>query len=178
MRFKVWDPAVRVFHWSLVTAFAANALFVNTASALHLVLGYAIMALVALRILWGFAGRGHARFASFPVDLRAATGQAADIASGRTRVHLGHTPLGALMIYNMLFTLAVIALSGYGMTTLTFWGVRWVKTVHEAAVTWAEISVVVHIAAVLWESRRTRVNLPLAMLTGYKTVPEDARIEQ
>lgn len=178
MRFKVWDPLVRVFHWSLVGAFAANALIVNPSSNLHLVLGYAIVALLVLRIVWGFAGRGYARFASFPVDLRAATAQAGDMASGRTPVHLGHTPLGALMIYNILATLAVIALSGYGMTTLTFWGVRWVKTLHEMSVTWAEISVVLHIAAVIWESRRTRVNLPLAMITGYKTVPEGSRMSE
>lgn len=121
MRFKVWDPAVRIFHWSVVGAFGANALIVTTSSNLHLVLGYAIVALLALRIVWGFTGRGYARFASFPVDLRAATAQAGDMASGRTRVHLGHTPLGALMIYNILATLAVIALSGYGMTSMAFW---------------------------------------------------------
>lgn len=176
MRFKIWDPIVRVFHWSLVSAFAANALFVPTASSLHLVLGYLIVGLVGLRLIWGFAGRGYARFASFPPDLRAATEQAADIASGRRRVHLGHTPLGALMIYNILLTVAVIALSGWMMTTLTFWGVRWVKDLHEMAVTWAEMSVLLHVAAVLWESRRTGVNLPKAMVTGYKEVPEAARI--
>jgi cytochrome b len=62
------------------------------------------------------------------------------------------------------------------MTTLTFWGVRWVKDLHEMAVTWAEMSVLLHVAAVLWESRRTGVNLPKAMVTGYKEVPEAARI--
>ncbi|MGQ0563860.1 MAG: cytochrome b/b6 domain-containing protein [Gemmobacter sp.] len=178
MRYKVWDPAVRVFHWSLVAAFAANALFIATDSNLHLALGYTIVGLVALRVVWGFAGRGYARFASFPPDLRAATMQAADMASGRRTVHLGHTPLGSLMIYNILLALAVIAASGYAMTTSTFFGVRWIKDLHEASVSWAEISAVIHVAAVIWESRRTRVNLPLAMVTGYKEVPDGSRIQE
>ena len=169
---------MRVFHWSLVAAFAANALLVPTAAGLHLVLGYAIVALVALRIAWGFVGRGYARFSTFPVDPRAAAHQAADIVAGRRKVHLGHTPLGALMIYNLLLALAVIGLSGYLMTTMTFWGVRWVKNLHEASVTWAEVSVAVHIAAVIWESRRTGVNLPKAMVTGRKAVPEASLVEK
>ena len=44
--------------------------------------------------------------------------------------------------------------------------------------TWAEISVLVHVAAVIWESRRTGVNLPRAMVTGYKDIPEDALIAE
>lgn len=178
MKYKVWDPAVRIFHWSLVAGFAANAIFVATDSNLHLVLGYTIVGLVAFRILWGFAGRGYARFSTFPPDLRGATMQAAEMATGRKTVHLGHTPLGALMIYNILLALAVIAASGYAMTTSAFFGVRWVKDLHEISVTWAEISVVIHVAAVIWESRRTRVNLPLAMVTGYKDVPKDSKLHE
>lgn len=178
MNYKVWDPVVRVFHWSLVGAFTANALIVDSASRLHLVLGYSIVGLVGARIVWGFVGRGYARFASFPPDLRAATMQAAEIATGRRTVHLGHTPLGALMIYNILVALVVIAASGYAMKTPAFFGVRWVKELHEIAATWAEVSVLVHVAAVLWESRRTRVNLPLAMVTGYKSVPPESKIHE
>lgn len=178
MTYKVWDPLVRIFHWSLAASFAANALFVATSSTLHLVLGYAIAGLIAVRLVWGVVGRGYARFATFPPDLGAATMQAAEIATGRRTVHLGHTPLGALMIYNLLIALAVIAASGYAMTTATFFGLRWVKTVHEVAATWTEISVVIHVAAVIWESRRTRVNLPLAMITGYKDVPVDSTLHR
>ncbi len=98
MKYKIWDPLVRAFHWSLVAAFGANALFVATNSKLHLILGYAIVGLIALRIVWGFAGRGYARFATFLPNLRAVTLQAADIAAGRRTVHLGHTPLGALSV--------------------------------------------------------------------------------
>ncbi len=80
--------------------------------------------------------------------------------------------LGALMIYNLLATLIGIGVTGYMMTTIAFFGIDWVKEAHEILVTWAEISVVVHIAAVLFELRRLGVNLPKSMVTGYKTLPD------
>jgi len=49
--------------------------------------------------------------------------------------------------------------------------VRWVQEAHEALVVWAEISIVVHVLAVVVESRRLGVNLPKSMVTGYKTLP-------
>lgn len=168
---KVWDPAVRLFHWSLVGCFAANALFVDNDSKLHLWIGYVIISLVAFRLVWGVIGTRYARFSSFPPSASAALQQAQDMATGRKRLHVGHTPLGALMIYNLIATLTIIGLSGWLMTTDAFWGVEWPETLHEAAVLWAEISVVAHIAAVIYESKRIAVNLPLAMMTGYKDLP-------
>lgn len=172
---KVWDPFVRVFHWSLVLLFAANALFVDDDAPLHEQIGYAIAALVALRIVWGLVGPRHARFSDFPPSLRASKAQLSEIATGRRHIHLGHTPLGALMIYNLIATIAVISVSGWLMGTDAFWGTEWPEELHEAAVTWAEISVLAHIAAVIFESRRTGVNLPRAMVTGIKTVKDAGR---
>lgn len=169
---KVWDPAVRLFHWSLVIAFTANALILDDDSKLHQYVGYVVVGLVAFRVLWGFVGSRYARFNSFPPSVAGATEQLSDMATGRTKIHVGHTPLGALMIYNLLATLAIIGASGYLMTTDMFWGVEWPEEVHELSVAWAEFSVVLHIAAVLFESRRTKVNLPRAMMTGVKTVPD------
>jgi cytochrome b len=171
-RHYVWDPLVRLFHWSLVAAFAANALLTDPESRLHANIGYGVAALIGLRLVWGLVGSRHARFADFPPSAAGAMGQLADIATGRVRRHLGHSPLGALMIYNLLLALALIALTGWMMTTDAFWGVEWVEEAHEVLVTWAEISVVIHIAAVVLESLRTRVSLPKAMVTGYKEMPE------
>ncbi len=170
-RIKIWDPVVRIFHWSLVGGFAANALFVDSESNLHLMIGYAIIMLVAVRLVWGFVGSQYARFTSFPPSANDAMAQVQDMVTGRVTIHKGHTPLGALMIYNLLFTLAVIGLSGWLMTTDMFWGVEWPEELHEVAVSWAEFSVVLHIAAVIFESIRTHVNLPRAMVTGYKDIP-------
>ncbi|MDK3017564.1 cytochrome b/b6 domain-containing protein [Pseudodonghicola flavimaris] len=171
-RTRVWDPAVRLFHWSLVAGFAANALFVDEESKLHHWIGYFVVGLVVFRILWGLVGSRYARFSSFPPSLSGAVGQMTDIATHRTHPHVGHSPLGALMIYNLILTLLAIGLTGYLMTTDMFWGVEGPEELHEAFVTWAEISVVAHIAAVAFESRRTKVNLARAMITGYKDLPE------
>lgn len=169
---KVWDPAVRLFHWSLVIAFTANALILDDDSKLHQYVGYVMVGLITFRVLWGFVGTQYARFSSFPPSVAGSTEQLSDMATGRTKIHVGHTPLGALMIYNLLATLAIIGASGYLMTTDMFWGVEWPEEVHELSVAWAEFSVVLHIAAVLFESHRTKVNLPRAMMTGVKTVPD------
>ncbi|MBP0483055.1 cytochrome b/b6 domain-containing protein [Sagittula salina] len=176
-RHRVWDPLVRLFHWSLVALFIANAVFTDPESDLHRVLGYAVAALLALRLIWGFIGPATARFSHFLPTAAGVTRQLCDIATGRKRAHLGHTPLGALMIFNLLATLAGIAVTGYMMGTLVFFGIEWVEEAHEAFVTWAEISVVIHIAAVIWESYRTGVNLPRAMVTGVKHVPDGLQIE-
>jgi cytochrome b len=166
----VWDPFVRLFHWSLVGAFTANALLNDPEGKAHEVLGYAILALVVLRLVWGVVGTRHARFASFPPSLRGALGHLTDIATGRQHATLGHNPLGALMVYNLLLALLVISVSGHMMTMDAFWGLEWPEDLHEAAVTWAEVSVLAHVAGVIFESRRSGINLARAMVTGYKRV--------
>ncbi len=168
---KVWDPFVRIFHWSLLALMAANAFVLDDESKLHRWVGYTVAGLVVARIIWGFAGSRYARFSSFPPSARGVVEQLADIASGRKHIHIGHTPLGALMIYNLLASILVVCASGYLMTTDMFWGAEWPEELHEAAVAWVEISVVAHVAAVLFESVRTKVNLPRAMITGYKNIP-------
>ncbi|MDW4548637.1 cytochrome b/b6 domain-containing protein [Defluviimonas sp. D31] len=171
LKVKVWDPVVRIFHWSLVAGFTANAFFTDPEGETHEVIGLALLALVALRIGWGLVGSRHARFSDFRPSLGAAFGQLGEMATGRRRIHAGHSPLGALMIYNLIAVLIVIGVSGYAMTTYSYFGSKWLEDVHEIAVHWAELSVLAHVAAVVFESRRLGINLPKSMVTGYKTLP-------
>ncbi|MCF1710021.1 cytochrome b/b6 domain-containing protein [Tabrizicola sp. J26] len=169
---RVWDPFVRIFHWSVVGGFLANAIFTNPEKSLHHTIGLTVLGLVALRLVWGLIGPRHARFSDFPPNPAAAMDQMREMATGRRRIHLGHSPLGALMIYNLLLTLIAIGVTGYMQTTVAWFGVEWVEELHGAFVTWAEISVALHVLAVFTESRRLGVNLPRSMLTGYKSLPE------
>ena len=175
-KIKVWDPFVRVFHWAVVAGFAMNALIDDPESKLHEWIGYAILAMVGLRLIWGLIGTRHARFADFPPSVSAAVGQMTDIATGRKRAHVGHSPLGGLMIYNLILSLLAICGTGYMMTTDTFFGIAWVEEAHEILVAWAEVSVVFHIAAAIAESRRLGINLPKSMVTGYKEMLPGAEL--
>lgn len=172
-RLYVWDPLVRLFHWSLVAAFLANAFLTRPGKEVHELIGYGVAALIALRLVWGLIGPRHARFSDFPPSPSGAIGQLRQMTTGRREVHAGHSPLGALMIYNLLATLAAIALTGWMQTTVAYFGVDWVGKLHEALVTWAELSVAAHVVAVVLESRRLRVNLPKSMVTGYKDFVQD-----
>ena len=163
---KVWDLFVRVFHWSLVVAFLSDALVIDEESRLHELVGYVVLALLALRVMWGLIGPKRARFSSFPPSLGAARAHLRDIRSGNAKIHDSHNPIGALMIYNLMLTMVLISGTGYLATTAGFKNSEWVIDVHEVFVNWALISVVLHIAGVILESRRLGVNLVKSMVGG------------
>ncbi|WP_058264472.1 cytochrome b/b6 domain-containing protein [Thalassovita gelatinovora] len=167
---KVWDSVVRLTHWGVALGIVLNGVVINDESKLHTRIGYTVIALVVLRLIWGLIGSHHARFADFPPDPAASMDQLSDMVSGRKHIHLGHTPLGALMIYNLWASILMIGLSGYMMTTIRFWGVEWVEGMHEIFANWVYFSALLHVVAVILESRRIGVNLPLAMVTGVKSV--------
>ena len=62
---RVWDPVVRVFHWSLVVAFVVAWATGDEARDIHEITGYVIAGLLAVRLVWGVVGTTHARFTDF-----------------------------------------------------------------------------------------------------------------
>ncbi|MGB2123328.1 MAG: cytochrome b/b6 domain-containing protein, partial [Candidatus Puniceispirillaceae bacterium] len=65
-RLLVWDLPLRLFHWSLAAAVITNVVTANIGRMdLHERSGLTVLALVIFRVLWGFVGGHHARFANF-----------------------------------------------------------------------------------------------------------------
>jgi cytochrome b len=62
---RVWDPFVRIFHWSLVICVLVNYFVIDDGETIHQWLGYLASALVTARIVWGFVGPQYARFSDF-----------------------------------------------------------------------------------------------------------------
>ena len=62
---RVWDPFVRVFHWTLVVAYFVAFFTEDDLMTVHVWAGYVVGGLILLRILWGFVGTKHARFRDF-----------------------------------------------------------------------------------------------------------------
>ncbi|WP_374384861.1 cytochrome b/b6 domain-containing protein [Dongia sp.] len=168
---KIWDPLVRVFHWSLVASFAIAWLSAEDARDLHLWAGYAAASLIAFRLVWGIAGTRYARFSQFVRSPRAVAAYLRDIVSGREARYLGHNPAGAAMIMALILVMAGLCLTGWLYTTDAFWGEDWVEETHELLANILLGLVGLHILGVFVASFRHRENLVRAMLTGRKRAP-------
>lgn len=172
----VWDPLVRLIHWSLALAILLNGTIIEDESKAHELIGYTALALVGLRLVWAFIGPQHARFTAFPPSPRRAIHYVKAMIAGDRSVHLSHNPLGALMVYNIWLSVIAIGVTGYMMTTITFFGVDWVEELHEVIFGWLLFSVALHVGGVVFDTWRSGVHLVRAMITGRKTVPEGREI--
>lgn len=108
---QVWDWPLRAFHWLLATDLVA--LFVTPELGgnwmeWHKRAGYFALGLLSFRIVWGFVGGQHARFAGF---LRGPRAILAYVRGGLART-AGHNPLGALSVLAMLAALSFQAITG------------------------------------------------------------------
>ena len=165
---RVWDPLVRIFHWSLVAAFATAWLSAEESGHVHRLAGYVVLGLVGFRLVWGVVGSRHARFVDFVKGPGAVLRYIAEMRRGRPARHLGHNPAGGAMVIALLTLLAVISGTGYMLTTDAWWGVEWVEGLHEAAANLALVLVPLHVLGVVISSLVERQNLVLAMITGRK----------
>jgi cytochrome b len=186
-RTRIWDLPTRLFHWLLagcVIGSVVSAKIGGNALVWHFRLGYAILALLAFRLLWGMVGGHWSRFARFVYSpatlLRYLRGKARE----DEYLDVGHTPTGALSVFALLaILLAQVAtglvaddeiastgplikyVSGATSSIATSW--------HKGYGQWLIIGLVIlHIAAVVFYLVKKRQNLVGPMLSGDKPLPE------
>lgn len=167
----VWDPLVRILHWSLALFVLLNAAVLDDDGRAHEIVGYAALACVLLRLVWGVIGPPPARFSAFPPNPVAALRHLRELRRADRPLHLSHNPLGAIMAYNLWLTILALSITGIMMGSVRFFGVEWVEELHEAAFAWLMLSVALHVAGVMLETRLTGVPLLRAMIDGRKRLP-------
>ena len=165
---RVWDPLVRLFHWSLVGLFAFAYLTSEGWKSAHIVAGYFVGGLVIFRVLWGVVGTKNACFSSFVRGPAETLDYLRNAVTFRAPRYLGHNPAGGAMTVTLLGAIATIATTGYMMTTDAFWGVEWLEEVHVTTVYVTLGLIALHVAGVVLASIEHRENLVRAMFTGMK----------
>lgn len=191
----VWDPLVRIFHWTLVTAFTL-AYFTQEGpfeelldqmdeqwlQTIHIWAGYVIAGLLLFRLLWGFTGPRYARFSDFVRGPRETLRYVGEVLALRAPRYLGHNPAGGAMIIALLLSLTITVTTGlmlYGadkglgplaglLLNSSEAFTHTTKEIHEFFANLTLLLVVGHLVGVIWESLLHRENLAHAMITGRK----------
>lgn len=180
---KVWDLAVRLFHWG-VGALVAVAFLTSEEDEtipVHIRVGLLVLGAVVFRVAWGIWGTPYARFRAFVRAPREVLAYAREYIRGRPPLHVSHNPLGAVMVIALLATLLGTTLTGI----VTYAGPEWggalasslskreahaIKELHEALAGLLLVLVGIHVAGVVASSILERQNLVLGMITGRKRV--------
>ena len=184
---EVWDPLVRIFHWSLVTAFFVAYLTEDDFLSLHVWSGYVVGGLVLFRVLWGFIGTRHARFSDFVRPPSEAVAYLKDELGGRARRYIGHNPAGGAMVVALLLSLALTVFTGlvvYGggecagplaawLCDTPEWLAEAGEEVHEFFANLTLFLVALHVAGVIWASLLHHENLVAAMWHGRKRLEDE-----
>jgi cytochrome b len=182
---QVWDLPLRLFHWLLALAVAASIVTGEIGGNLidwHGRIGVFILGLLVFRIIWGFIGSTHARFASFfPTPAKVSA-----YLKGQWQ-GIGHNPLGALSVLALLGVLATLVGAGlFANDDIAFQGPLFtlvdkslsdkLSGLHETAFNVLAVLLVLHIAAIIFYARVKKHNLVVPMLTGKVAVPRDREV--
>ena len=110
----IWDLPLRLFHWGLAMSVMGAIMSAKLGVlVVHERFGLAVMALVGWRIIWGFIGGHHARFANFlrgPVAV--ITWLRGEIAGWHKIRGAGHSPLAGYAVMGLLMITWFMAFTG------------------------------------------------------------------
>jgi len=182
---RVWDLPTRLFHWAfaLVIAGALITQYVGGAAMdWHFRFGYAALALVLFRVLWGLVGPRYARFANF---IRAPAAILAYCQGRPSPGQSGHNPLGGLSVLAMLGVVLLQAGSGlFANDDIASEGplarfidkglsdqISWLHAQVTGKVIYALIAL--HVLAIVYHRVRKHKDLVTPMITGDKSVEEN-----
>jgi len=182
-RIQVWDPLIRLFHWTLVVSFVIAYVSEDDFLNLHVLAGYYISGLLIVRVIWGLVGSRYARFTNFIYAPATVKQYLSDLVHLRARSYLGHNPAGGAMVLAMLLSLSLTVISGlitYGAEEqagpLLVWVSDWNgglwEELHELFANLSLLLVVLHILGVIVSSLLHGENLIRSMWTGNKEQQE------
>ncbi len=151
----------------------------------HAYCGYAALVLILFRVIWGFVGSWHARFANFipsPSKLIA-------FLRGQVDGGLGHNPLGALSVIALLTVILIQALTGlFADDDIFFQGpfakyvsnntVALLTSIHRFNQYLIFALVGLHIAAISYYYFVKRENLVRPMVTGDKLTSTAPKLQE
>ncbi len=190
MKIKIWDLPTRLFHWLLVLCIAFLVFSGKTGNLFdwHQTAGIIVLALVLYRLVWGFVGSSTARFSDFFYSPSKVIAYAKTLFKRDSDRHVGHNPVGGLMVFAMLAVLLFQGVTGlFSTDEILVEGplyelvdsdtADWLTGLHHSSSEILIPLVVLHILAIIFYRVYKKQNLVKPMITGDAEFPEAKQSE-
>ena len=176
-KISVYDLPTRFFHWLFASLFIAAFAIAKTVDdesplfSYHMLAGLTIAFLLVLRFIWGFTGTAYARFSYFKLNPIELIRYLKDAVVAKTRAYLGHNPASSYAAV-IMFACAV-GLAATGILMSTGGENDSLEEIHELLAYIFLVSVIIHVAGIVFHHFRHRDSLWSSMLDGKKKTSSD-----
>lgn len=186
----LWDLPTRLFHWVLTLCLVGSWITAEAGfdwTEVHFVLGYTSLSLILFRVVWGFVGTRHARFANFLVGPSAVLASCRQLFSRKPTAAVGHSPIGGWSVLLMLLLVGVQATTGLFISDDIFYAGPYngvvssslagtLASIHHTNFVVLQVVVSIHILAIIWYAAGKRSNLLKPMLSGRNPALGDTHV--
>jgi cytochrome b len=181
-QFLIWDLPLRIFHWLFAITILASWYTSDQDHdliELHMQLGFLAIGLIVFRLLWGFIGSKHSRFASFLPTPKQLFSYIKNLTNNKNVTSVGHNPLGSLMVIVMIGLVSLQAVSGLFINDDIFSAGPYYGSVskeieqvmmflHHHTFDYMIAAIALHLIAIFYYVRIKKQSLILPMITGKK----------
>lgn len=183
---RIWDLPTRLFHGGLILAFVGlivTAQIGGSAMEWHFRCGYAALALLAFRVVWGWVGGYWSRFAQFVSSPAAALAYARTPFAQRPQ-SVGHNPMGAWSVLAILLAMGLQVAAGLfsddeiatAGPLVPYASSQWVSLATRYHTSVGKLAVfavlALHVGTVLYYRQKRKLDLITPMVSGDKLLPE------
>ena len=179
----IWDIPLRIFHWLIVILIFGSWYTVDIAYDMdkHMLVGYALMAVILFRIVWGIVGPRYARFSSFIFGPLETYRYIKSFFSKDYVSYAGHNPLGGIAVLAMLAVIIVQLVTGlfasddfYVFAPFSLWVSAdtsfQLTGIHRQNFNVMLALIIVHVVAIFFYLIFKKQNLIKSMFTGRKPI--------
>lgn len=185
-RQKIWDPITRLWHWLLVpticVAWWLGEFMAFSTVDWHFYFGYAVLALMLFRLVWGFLGPVPVRLRALIHTPRQCCQYLKQLASRSPSGSHGHNPIGSLSVIAMLLSITLQAATGLFIKSDDYFesaplasyiseaSINRLNGLHHLNAKILLVLVGLHVCAILFYLLWKKENLIKPMITGWKWV--------
>lgn len=192
-KIKIWDLQTRIFHWSLVFFTTATFVLASVTTdtdawlAIHVAAGIAVGLLLFFRIFWGLAGSTYARFRDFQLSIPELIKYLRAVSKKQTIRYIGHNPATSWITIAVIAIGFLAVLSGaivYGIEESRgigsflyknyYYHSMDIKHLHYFTALVLFWIIAAHVSGVIVEAIRHKTGIIMTIITGNKSVPDEA----